>query len=355
MTPTRLIIVTLIAASAGLFIAPQHADAGGRCQSQFSWGGQSYFGDRWVYSYWHAYPRHTYTSSRHFIYYRRVPHFYSSIDAPNETFYRSPWYDSYYRSGPYYDAWRYDRDRDRRHPLRLWQPYCPDDDGERYDRPYQPGDSQQPETRTQPQAQPQRVPNFERPAAQPQHAANTNDQRDSRELDRAGLDKLDRAWSLLSEDNASDALPLFAEAAMLRSTDAQPRLGYGLAAAATGQDMVASWAIRRALAADPHAMTNVPMNDGLRAALTSVLADDAAVEDGPADQARNRLVIAATLAVLLGDDDAMKQSLTRLMELNERDTVRTLAIAARHTLRARLEGDEPQDFPAEFMASRPGE
>jgi len=349
MTRTHLITATLLAACAALLLAPQSADARDRCGSHFSWGGDSYFGDRWVYSHYHAFPRRSYRSSRHFIYYRRVPHFYSSIDVYNETYRRSPWYDSYYRFGPYYDAQRYDRDPDRRYPPRLWHPSAPQDDGQRYNREYQPQSSEQPESRAKPQNQ---QPNFDAPAAQARPVADQSTQQ-RRDVNQAGRDKLDRAWSLFVDGKSTEAMPMFAEAAMLRSTDAQPRLGYGLAAAATGQDMVASWAIRRALTADPNVMVDLELTDERRDVLAGTFSDYTSIEDGPADQVRDKLVIAATLAVLLGDDAVMKQSLTRLLDMNQRDTVYTLAVATRQTLRARLDGDEPKDFPTEFMASRP--
>lgn len=69
---------------------------------------------------------------------------------------------------------------------------------------------------------------------------------------RADRDHLDRAWGLLARERPAEAHRVFASIAERRLQDAEPRIGYALAAALRRDDGGAAWAMRRAFEFDPN-------------------------------------------------------------------------------------------------------
>lgn len=342
----RLSITGLLAISLlSLITIAGPAAADDSCSSPYVWGRNSYFGDRWEYSHRHAYPEHTYRSSRHFIYYRRVPHFYSSSSSYRYTsnFYCSPEYRAYYTYGPYIEPTRYyDPQRYSSPATRPYVPFCADDEniGDTYP-PYYDYERNRIENRDDAQRDGETI--YQRSPVDDAH------KKADLYLSKAAEQALDRGWDLLRDSKPGDAMPVFAEAAMLRGADALPRLAYGLAAAIDGQDVVAAWAIRRAINADSQILTRIPADPAIRQQLVDALAERIAKQDvanASADEANNTiahrrdaLVIETTLAVLVENAEAMKTALTALAQLEDQNTARAVAVASKAFVAQRWSGD----------------
>lgn len=320
-----------IAAVTG-FISPAGADDS--CSSPYVWGRDSYFGDCWSYSYRHAYPEQSYRSSRHFIYARRVPHFYDSHKTYYSNFYCSPEYQAYYTYGPYMEPTQYIEARRYSSPMtRPYMPYCAGDEniGDTYP-PYYNGERE----RFNDEAPPQDSESMN------QRSPVDDAQREAElQLSKAGEKVLERGWELLRDGNAKDAMPILAEAAIMRGSDALPRLAYGLAAAMNDQDMVAAWAIRKAIAMDAEVLLRVPDDGALRQQFTDSMqqreVDDESESAGEVATAqtndvqtsrRDELVVSSVLAVLAQDAEAMKSSLTELAA-KDASITRPLAVASK--------------------------
>lgn len=329
----RLTFAALLIAAAATLVPTARASADTRCSSPYVWGHQSYFGDRFVYSHRHAYPRHFYRSSQHFIYYRRVPHFYSSTytHAHTSNYYISPEYRAYYTYGPYFEPSRYHSDQRYRSPdTRPYTPYC---------EPNKPAPSEY-ETDEQGKSE------ARAPDAQPSPQRRRHDAH-RRLIASEAAELIDRGWKLLDESNSADAMAVFAKAAMLRSDDVEPRIGYALSATLEQLDLIAAWAFQRGVLTDADALADIELTDSVVAALEKELARVRGAEDLADDDARrDAAVIIATLGILLDDREAMDDGLTRLAALERSQIMQTLLKSSKATAEAREADAEPATVAA---------
>ena len=74
----------------------------------------------------------------------------------------------------------------------------------------------------------------------------------------------EQAWALLGRGEARAALRDFAVLALRSMDDAEPRLGYALAAAMLGRDETAVWAMRRAVTVDSASLGDLPPGAALQ-------------------------------------------------------------------------------------------
>ncbi len=322
----------LLAGSTALCGFTSDASADNRCSTLYVWGHQSYFGDRFVYSHRHAYPRHSYRSSRHYIYYRRVPHFYSSSysNVHTSNYYASPEYRAYFNKGPYFEPSEYSDEQRYQSPnTRPYTPNCEPNSADVYS-----------------DEQVYDAPNIERqPIAQP-----TLDEQRARQRHllsaTEGSTLIERGWSLLETGDAATAMPVFAKAAMLRSDDVQPRIGYALAATLEGHEMIAAWAFRTGVLTDAAALSEVTLDNSVAEALDSELTRLQEAKFSDDDGKRDAVVIVSVLAILLDREMVLDNALEQLAALDEPTTMQALIKASK----ARSNADA-EDAPAETVAT----
>jgi hypothetical protein len=75
--------------------------------------------------------------------------------------------------------------------------------------------------------------------------------------------RADRAWDLLGRGDAKSALREFAVLALRSPPRAEPKVGYGLAAAMLGKHETAEWAMRRAVDTNAEALHDLALDDRL--------------------------------------------------------------------------------------------
>jgi len=80
------------------------------------------------------------------------------------------------------------------------------------------------------------------------------------------------AWFMLENGKADEALLSFSDTAHFEPTNSHPKVGYALAAALTGDEKLAIWAMRKAFQIDTPALRELAITDELRKQIQLLLA-----------------------------------------------------------------------------------
>ncbi len=83
---------------------------------------------------------------------------------------------------------------------------------------------------------------------------------------------IETAWAALEHGRYDSALQAFAEQCLDEPDDAVSRVGYALAAAATGQAGRAQWAMQRAIQSDPAVLESLSLHPDVQATLDTLIA-----------------------------------------------------------------------------------
>jgi hypothetical protein len=120
------------------------------------------------------------------------------------------------------------------------------------------------------------------------------------------------AWGKLSRGEARAALREFAVLALRSTRSAEPRAGYGLAAAMLSKHETAVWAMRRAIDTDAVALRNLALDERLDGPLRRLAGhySERAGRLGAGDG----LFMAAALHFLLHEDDAARAAIAAAIE-----------------------------------------
>ena len=137
----------------------------------------------------------------------------------------------------------------------------------------------------------------------------------------------DQGWTLLAQGRPSDALQVFSRQAVNNPAKGGPKVGYGLAAASTGDLARGTWAMRRAIRIDPAALHYITLDDALRPRVNELITRYAseAERSGSSQEAAFML---ASLHYLAGDTDAARASISMAIDGGDQskssDHLRTL-------------------------------
>ncbi|MHC5023692.1 MAG: tetratricopeptide repeat protein [Planctomycetota bacterium] len=174
-------------------------------------------------------------------------------------------------------------------------------------------------------------------------------------------------WKMLEDGNPHEALLDFTRLATAAPKSAQPKLGYGLSAALTGDDYNAQWAIRRALLVDPDGVREFRASPALLEQLRGLASRYDARESS--EQTADSQFLAASVQYLLREYDDAQVTLEPVLASGDRQrstmALRDLVEAQRsvigtETLVQAPATDSPapekttEETPAQLASSRGG-
>jgi len=135
------------------------------------------------------------------------------------------------------------------------------------------------------------------------------------------------AWDALALDQAGRAEESFAGVLNQEPGNARARAGYGVAAALSGRDATAAWAMRDALSLRPDVLDGLPLTSGVRWQITEVARQiegrvaqsNSAAQSGSGDL----LFLAAALRASVGDRAQAAYAMDLAMRAGPVDEVRS--------------------------------
>lgn len=154
-------------------------------------------------------------------------------------------------------------------------------------------------------------------------------------------------WSRLAAGDARGALRSFGLAAEAAPDAGQPKAGYAVAAAATGDLSRGVWAMRRAFSIDADGLHYLEVDDGLRPRLEEVLAAYSPVEG------RDEAFMNAALYYILEAPDSATEALENLKAFGD-DSEAAQNLEALITDLARKRGTASPDAPLSVEPAAPG-
>lgn len=123
-------------------------------------------------------------------------------------------------------------------------------------------------------------------------------------------------WALLREGKSRDAQAAFGGEAARRPGSGQPKAGFAIASALSGDHVMAAWSMRRALRLDPDGVRQLELEASLhRTAL--LLIDDYASAGGAELDRRHALIMQAALHYLLREQQPARRALEAAVALGE--------------------------------------
>jgi len=125
-------------------------------------------------------------------------------------------------------------------------------------------------------------------------------------------------WELLADGRTTDALPLFAGQARASPGAGQPKAGYALAYAMTGDLATGAWAMRRAFRTDPDSLRTIVMPGPLGERVREVIGRyESTVAKGHGASVDGAFMVTA-LSFLLHDDATARATAARMAVLGDR-------------------------------------
>lgn len=145
-------------------------------------------------------------------------------------------------------------------------------------------------------------------------------------------------WTLLAEGRTTAALQAFGRAAEGHPKEGRPKVGYALAAAASGDLDRGVWAMRRAFRIDPHATHYIDLSEPLRGTASGLIGRYRGELGGSRSGDADAWFMTAALRYLIHDRDEAREALDHAVEQGDNSP-------STANLRSLIETDAPKDRP----------